>query len=448
MFDEALFGPSPDEVARAGTVDDRAVVAAMVRAEVALLRATESCGLVPAGDVPDAFERAVVGLDLDPDDLGHRARGAGNVVVPLVADLLAAAPAEVRPWVHHGATSQDIVDTALMLLSARTADAVLAHLRGAVRSAARLAREHRGTAMAGRTLGQVAVPTTFGLKAAGWATGLRAAGRDLERVRTGRLAVQLAGAAGTLAVYGQAGPDVVTAFARELGLAAPEAPWHTERSRVRELAAALGSVLAAAGKVATDVVQMAASEVGEVSEGGGPGRGGSSAMPHKRNPVTAVLIRGAAVRSPGLVSTVFSASLQEHERAMGHWHAEWQPLRELLLLAQGAAERLDEVLAGLDVHPERLAANLDAARPAVMAENLATRLAPALGRGAAQRVVRDALAAASEHDGAPSDARLLAALAAATDAVPREVLAGALDPRSALGAVDALIDRALASLDG
>ncbi|WP_127129169.1 lyase family protein [Georgenia sp. SYP-B2076] len=447
MFDDELFGPSPGEATPA--VDDRAVIDAMTRAEVALLRAAQSCGVVPAeGDPAATLERAAAGLEIDPGDLGRRARGAGNAVVPLVKDLLAAVPPEVRPWVHVGATSQDIVDTALMLLGARAADAVLAHLQGAVGSAARLAREHRATAMAGRTLGQVAVPTTFGLKAAGWATGLRAAARDLQRVRTERLAVQLAGAAGTLAVYGGAGTDVVDAFARELGLVAPEAPWHTERSRVRELAAALGSVLAAAGKVATDVVQMATSEVGEVREGGGPGHGGSSAMPHKANPVTSVLVRSAAVRGPGLVATVFAASLQEHERATGHWHAEWQPLRELLLLAQGAAERVDQLLASLDVRPEAVQANLDRARPSVMAEALATRLAPALGRGEAQRVVTEALAAATaEHGQGLSDAQLVEALTARTDRVSREVLMGALVPASALGAVDGLIDRALASLD-
>ncbi|WP_448071947.1 lyase family protein [Georgenia yuyongxinii] len=454
MFDDELFGYGP---AGAGadhpgghhaTVDDAAVVAAMVRAEVALLRALQACGIVPDtatdGGPATALEDAAAGLTVDPADLGLRARGAGNAVVPLVQTLLGAVPEDARPWVHYGATSQDIVDTALMLLAREVSATVAADLRAAAAAAAALAGKHRGTVMAGRTLGQVAVPTTFGLKAAGWAAGLAAAAADVERVED-RLAVQLGGAAGTLAVYGARAPDVVAAFATELGLAVPAGPWHTERSRVRELAAALAGAVAAPGKVATDVVLMSMSEVGELREGGGPGHGGSSAMPHKQNPVTSVLLRAAAVRAPGLLATVHVAALQEHERAAGAWHAEWQPLEELLRLAAGAARRVRELLDGLEVDAARMAENLDAARPWVMAEALATRLAPRLGRAEAQDLVRQALEEAA-RDGAPTDDTLLAALRRHREAA--DLPAAALDPRAALEAVAPLIDAALAAVRG
>lgn len=503
MFDLGLFGPAP-EVFGPGSgpgpgtgqrADDAAVVAAMVRAEVALLRAVQAAGLVPSGEgrpddaavtrgdnavagadgtvaADDAavagrrgavaddpahpggpaadLERAVAGLSIDPADLARRARGAGNPVVPLVKDLVAAVPERARPWVHLGATSQDILDTALVLVARDVTGSVLESLRRARDTAAALARRHRGTAMAGRTLGQVAVPTTFGLKAAGWAVGLDAAAAEVERVRRDRLAVQLAGAAGTLAVYGDRAPQVLGAFARELDLPVPSAPWHTERSRVRELASSLAGAVAAAGKVGTDVALLATTEVGEAAEGGGAGHGGSSAMPHKRNPVTSVLLRAAAVRAPGLLATVYAGSLQEHERATGGWHAEWQPLVELLVLTDGAAQRVHELLTGLTVDAGRMRENLDAARPFVMAEALATRLARDLGRTRAQDAVREALdRAVAAHGDHPTDAELLAVLA---DVFGHDApAAGAptaadLDPTAALGAVDALVDHALEGL--
>ncbi|MHB1064042.1 MAG: lyase family protein [Georgenia sp.] len=450
MFDGGLFGPAPAVPAAPGRTGDAAVIAAMVRAEVALLHALQSCGLVPdgadggpAGDL----ERAAAGRTVDPAERGVRARGAGNPVVPLVQDLLAAVPERARPWVHLGATSQDIVDTALVLVARAAVRAAVAHLRRARAAAVALAHEHRTTAMVGRTLGQAAVPTTFGLKAAGWAVGLAAATDELERV-VDRLAVQLAGAAGTLAVYGAAGPRVLDAFARELDLPAPRAPWHTERSWVRELAAALAAV-AAAGKVATDVSLLATTEVGEVVEGGGAGHGGSSAMPHKRNPVTSVLVRAAATRTPGLVGTVLAANLHEHERATGAWHAEWQPLVELMMLAEGATERVADLLDGLDVQVDRMRTNLDAARPFVMAETLATRLAVDLGRARAQDVVRVAFEeSVARHGPHPTDDQLRTALAEGTGHLGAPGPGPAdLDPAAALGAVDGLIDRALPGLD-
>ncbi|MFD1717963.1 lyase family protein [Georgenia deserti] len=457
----ALFGdPAVDEL-----LEDDGLVASMVETEIALLRALERRGIIPHG-VADRADAAFAEHRFDPDALAAASTGGGNPVVPLVKAMLSVAPEDVRPWLHHGATSQDVWDTAVMLRSARVIDVVVSALGAARDAAAVLADRHRSTRQIARTLGQHAVPTTFGVVAAGWAVGLDAARRDLLRVRAD-LAVQLAGAGGTLGVYGAAGRTVVEHLAEELGLAVPAAPWHTDRTRVRSLAAATAGVVAAAGKVATDVVVLSASDVAEVAEGGGADHGGSSAMPHKRNPVTSVLVRGAAMRAPGLLSTIYSASLQENQRATGGWHAEWQPLFDLLSLAGGAATRIGDVLAGLQVETERMNENLDHARPAVMAEQLTTVLKSAVGRAEAQRVVADAMAvaregvAARERSATPANLAAPAGAAQAVDeavvdavveagarsdvsrGVDRAELRRALDPESSLEACSALVDSAL-----
>ena len=428
----SLLGTATEVDAHLG---DDALLEAMVATEVALLRAAERAALVPQG-CGDALADAARANPVDPAALTEGTTAAGNPVPALVKALLAVVPEKVRPWVHHGATSQDILDTALMLLAARACDTVLGDLDAACAAAAALADRHRDTLQVGRTLGQQAVPTTFGVTAAGWALGLHAARQSLVRVRREALAVQLGGAAGTLGVYGAAGPAVVAGLAEELGLAAPPSPWHTERSRVRDLAAALGSVVAAAGKVATDVAALSATEVGEVAEGGGEGHGGSSAMPHKRNPVTSVLVRGAALRAPGLVGTLYAASLQEHQRAAGGWHAEWQPFLDLLSLAGGAAAQTAEILSGLRVDAARMGSTLDAARPAVMAEQLSTVLKPRVGRGQAQRLVAAALAAGEEDD-------VVAHLVRSGAGLSEAEIRAALDPRSTTAACAGIVERAL-----
>jgi 3-carboxy-cis,cis-muconate cycloisomerase len=312
----------------------------------------------------------------------------------------------------------------------------------AAATCAELAERHRDTVMLARTLGQPAVVTTFGLKTAGWLVAVDSAGARLSAVLEQRLAVQLGGAAGTLGVLGAAGPDVVRNFAARLGLAEPTLPWHTDRQRVLDLGAALGSVVAAAGKVALDVELLAQAEVGEVSEGG-DAHGTSSAMPHKRNPIDAALVRSASYRAPGLVATLYAASQHEHERAAGAWHAEWQPLRELLSITGGALSRVAQMLSKLEVHVERMWEDLDATRGLVMAEQLASRLAPLLGRS----IALDAVARCC--DIAASSGRTLRDAALADDVVRSHLSAveidDAFDPAHALQAVPALIDRALAA---
>ncbi|TQS25090.1 3-carboxy-cis,cis-muconate cycloisomerase [Microbispora sp. KK1-11] len=335
------------------TADD-AWLRAMLEAEVCLARAQARLGVVPERAVAAITEAARAGRH-DAADLARRARDAGNPVVPLVRDLRAAA-GEAGSWVHHGATSQDILDTAAMLVAARARETILRDLDRVLAALARLAAEHRDTPMAGRTLGQQAVPTTFGLKAAGWLVGCRDA-RD--RLAAVLLPVQLGGAAGTMAGYGERALDLLPLFAAETGLAEPVLPWHTLRTPVTDLACALAAVTGALGKLATDVILLAQSEVGEVAEPAAPGRGGSSAMAHKRNPVLATMIRSAALQAPALAQILLASRVAEHERPAGSWHAEWQPLRECLRLAGGAAGTAAELAEGLEVFPERMRHNLD-----------------------------------------------------------------------------------------
>ena len=440
-----LFGGSRADQA----LTDRALLQAMLDAERALAAASAGAGIVPEAAAA-AIAAACQAGRFDPGDLGRRALEAGNPVVPLVRDLTEAvaeaAGPEAARWIHHGATSQDILDTAVSLVASRALHPVLDDLGAAAEAAAGLAERHRATTMAGRTLGQQALPITFGLKAAGWLVALDEAAAGLDRVRRERLAAQLGGAAGTLASLGPDGIAVARRYAAELGLCEPVLAWHTNRARVGELAGALGVAAGVLGKVALDVTLLAQTEVAEVSEAGEEGRGGSSTLPHKRNPVGAVLITAATRRVPGLVATLLGATPQEQERATGAWHAEWEPQVELLRLVGGAAARTRELLEGLEVHPDRMRANLDATGGLLLTERVAGALADALGRVAANDLVQRLA-----HEAAASGRPLREVLAA--DPTVREHLEEAdldrlLDPEGYLGSAGQFIDRALAAHRG
>jgi 3-carboxy-cis,cis-muconate cycloisomerase len=310
--------------------------------------------------------------------------------------------------VHVGATSQDILDTALVLLARNAIAAIDADLAAAADAAARLAAAHRDDAVMGRTLMQQALPTTFGLKAAGWLAGLDGARLRLAEV-VATLPVQYGGAAGTLAGSGGSGVALRTAFAAELGLADGPAPWHTVRLPIADLAGALGAAAGVLATVAVDVVLLAQSEVGEVSEGSDQ-RGGSSAMPHKHNPVAAISARACARRAPGLVATLFAAMEQEHERSAGAWHSEWPTLTDLLTTVGSAAAWLAESLTGLRPDTARMAATVAAVRDPELAGALADALAPTLGRAAAHDAAADAV-----REAATSGRPLAEVLAGRTD---------------------------------
>ncbi|MEP7026718.1 MAG: lyase family protein, partial [Actinomycetota bacterium] len=386
-----LFGGLFDTgAARTG---DGAWLQAMLDTEAALARALERAGLAASG-AGAAVTSAAVADRFDAAELGRQAAKTGNPVPALARALRAAVPASAAGAVHQGATSQDILDTAAMLLARRGLQTIGADLGRAADAAAGLATRHTTTIMVGRTLLQQAVPVTFGLVAAGWLTGLDEARAGLAQVADRRLAVQFGGAAGTLAALGGDGPRVAVLLAEELGLAARALPWHTDRLRIVQLASALAGAAAVLGKIARDVSLLAQSEVGEVSEGG-EGRGGSSAMPHKRNPVAAVVILGCTRRVPGLLATLAAAAEQELQRAAGAWHAEWEPLADLLRLTGSAASWGAELLSGLQVDASRMRANLDAAGGFPMAEHLAALLAPALGPGEAHDLIAAASAEAA-----------------------------------------------------
>ncbi|GIF74516.1 3-carboxy-cis,cis-muconate cycloisomerase [Asanoa siamensis] len=356
---DGLFGGILARGPVAAAVADDAWLRAMLDTEAALAAASAGAGVIPAA-AGAAIVAACADLAPDPTDLGRAAAAHATPIVPLVAAIRAVVPAPARPHVHTGATSQDVLDTAAMLVAGRALAALLSDVDGAAAAAAGLARTHRDTPMVGRTLLQQAVPTTFGLTAAGWLAGLDAAAGEL---RAYRPTAQLGGAAGTLAGLGPAGPAVLADFADRLGLAAPELPWHTERSRVGRLAGVLGTTAGALGKPARDVTLLAQNEVGEVEEGAA---GGSSAMPHKQNPVAAVSTLAATAQAPGLVATLLASAVQEHQRGAGSWQAEWRPLRELLVTVGAGASWLRTCLDGLVVHADVMRANLD--RAAVSAE--------------------------------------------------------------------------------
>jgi 3-carboxy-cis,cis-muconate cycloisomerase len=349
--DGLLFGGIYARGAVAAQLSDRACLQAMLDVEAALARACAGEGLIPdraAGEIAAACRAEA----FDLAQLGRDAADSATPVVGLVTALRAAVSEASREHVHLGATSQDISDTALMLLAHRALGPLLQDARGAADAAAGLAAAHRDTPMIGRTLLQQAVPVTFGLRAAAWLTGLDAARHRLQEVRAGDLAVQMGGPAGGRS------PAVAARVAAELGLADPVMPWHAVRLRPVTLAAALGAFSGVLAKIARDVTLLAQQEVAEVAEGGDTARGGSSAMAHKRNPVGAVSVLACAKRTPGLVATALAAMEQEHERAAGAWQAEWGTHIELLVLAGSAAAWGRELLENLTVDPERMGANL------------------------------------------------------------------------------------------
>jgi 3-carboxy-cis,cis-muconate cycloisomerase len=431
-------------------VCDHAWLQAMLDAEAALARAQARLGTVPRS-AADAITSAAKADRLDLRAIALGARETANPVVALVGQLtkvVAADAPDAAPFVHQGSTSQDIFDTGAMLVSTRALRLIRADLRQSAAALADLAARHRQTPMAGRTLALHAVPTTFGLKAAGWRQLVLDADQRLSRLADGGLPASLGGAAGTLAgylVYGDDADDyadrLVDAFAAETGLARPVLPWHALRTPIADLAAALAFTAGALGKIAVDVQVLARTEVGEVAEPTAEGRGGSSAMPHKRNPVLATLIRCAALQVPAIATGLTQCLIAEDERSAGVWHAEWLLLRECLRLAGGAAYAVAELATGLRVIPERMRQNLDLTRGQVVSERLVAVLTPILGKAAAKQELSRASAAA-ELTGSSLSEELASrpCLAGLTDTPGWTALC---DPTAYTGAAQSLVDRSL-----
>ena len=452
-LDVGLLSPVRVGTPVEAAVGDGAWLQAMLDAEAALARAQARCGTVPveAARVITAAARADL---LDTRGLALAARETANPVVGLVAAftaVVAARSPQAAEYVHRGSTSQDVFDTGVMLVAVRALRLTIADLRRTAAALADLAAAHRDTLMAGRTLALHAVPTTFGLKAAGWRQLVLEAVERLERLERGGLPVALGGAAGTLAGYLQyAGPDadpaavlkdLLAAFADETGLAAPVLPWHALRTPVADLAAALAHTAGALGKMAADVLVLTRTETGEVAEAAVAGRGASSAMPHKRNPVLATMIRSAALQVPALATVVVQCLPAEDERSAGMWHAEWQPLREALRLVGGAAHTAVELARGLTVHPERMRANLQATGGQLLCERISAVLAPRLGKSAAKELLTDASLTASTTGTSLAD--VLAGLPQLDGVLSRDEVRALLDPAGYTGVAGPLVDRAL-----
>jgi 3-carboxy-cis,cis-muconate cycloisomerase len=392
---------SPLTAGLVDSVSDEAVLEALVRAEIGLVQAWSAVGALPADET--ASIAAALGWDsgsgratahgLDVAELADAGVAGGNPVIPLVPALKRRLPREQQAWVHRGATSQDIVDTALMLVARTAVEQVLTRLQAADEALAAFAHEHRDLVAAARTLGQHAVPTTVGLRAAVWAAGIR---RAIARLRGLVFPAQLGGAAGTRAAFHELGGDAATrlpsAYARVLGLDDPGAPWHTTRWPVTELGDALTQTTDALGVFATDVVTLARTEIAELSVNDG---GGSSAMPQKQNPVRAVLIRSAALRAPQLAATLHLASADAaDERPGGAWHAEWPTLLELLRLALGSSAHAERLASSLRIDADAVRRNLSVSRGLILAERLSLVLRPLIGGDRVATLLESAAAGA------------------------------------------------------
>ncbi|MGW1995898.1 lyase family protein [Embleya sp. NPDC001921] len=488
--DAGLLSPVRVGTPVEAAVCDRAWLQAMLDAEAALARAQARLGTLPraAAETITATARAE---RFDLREVALAARESANPVVALVAALTRAV-AERDPaaaeFVHRGSTSQDILDTGAMLIAARALGIVRADLTRIADALGALAERHRDTVLAGRTLTLHAVPTTFGLKAAGWRQSVLDARRRIDAVLADGLPVSIGGAAGTLAGYleyaglayatldgsvlddsvhddsvhddstlddsllddSAEGLDpgayievLVDAFAAETGLARTPLPWHALRTPMADLAAVLAGTTGVLGKIAVDVQVLARTEVGEVAEPDVAGRGGSSAMPHKHNPVLSTLIRSAALQVPAIAAALSGCSVAEDERSAGAWHAEWLLLREGLRLAGGAAHTAVELAEGLVVHPERMRANLESTGGHMVTERLAAILTPALGRDRAKALT--AAASASAVRTGRSLAEVLAGEPEVTARISAERLAELLDPAGYTGGAGVMVDRALGS---
>lgn len=420
---------------------DRACLQGMLDFEAGLARAEARAGVIPSS-AAGAITFACKAELFDVAAVSQNARLAGNVAIPLVKALtavVAQSDNQAARYVHWGATSQDVIDTGCVLQLRQALKPMAVDLSRLTDGLVELATKHRSTIVAGRTWMQQALPTTFGLRVAGW---LDAVNRHRGRLRETEQRVgvlQFGGAVGTLAALGSRGQMVAKILSEELQLGLPDTPWHSHRDRLVEVATTLGLLMGTLGKIARDISLHAQTEVGEVFEPSGEGRGGSSTMPHKRNPVTAAVVLSAAMRVPGLVSTMLSAMVQEEERGLGGWHAEWETLPEIVRLAAGALHQMAETVPHLEIDAARMRQNLEITQGLIYAEAVSMALSEKAGRSAAHQLVEAACEQAQKEK-----RHLLQVLV--EDAQVGTYLSSAeieefFDPRKYLGAAEAFVDR-------
>ena len=442
----SLFGPLFSSAAMRAVTDDRARLQRMLDFEAALAKAEAGAGVIPA----KAAAPIAAACRAERFDIGQIAADAvagGNIAIPLVKALtaeVAKTDREASGFVHWGATSQDVIDTALVLELQAAIDALIADLDRAVAGFSAQAKQHKKTPAVARTWMQQALPMPFGLKLAGYAAALSRAKARLLRLRAEALVLQFGGAAGTLAALGDKGFDVTERLAKELKLPAPDAPWHGHRDRLADVAGAFAILAGTCGKIARDVSLLMQTEVGEAFEPAEAGRGGSSSMPHKRNPTAAATALAAAAMAPQLAATIFSAQVQEHERALGGWQAEWPTFPALALVTSGALRAIVDIAEGLEVDAARMRANLDITQGLIMAEAVSIALAGKIGKQEAHKLVEEASKKASREkrhlrDVVSQDKRITAQLPAAE-------IAKLFEPGSYTGVAADFIDRLLGSI--
>jgi 3-carboxy-cis,cis-muconate cycloisomerase len=442
-----LLAPMLSSAAMRAVCDDVACLQNMLDFEAALARAEAASDVIPKR-AASAIAKACKAETFDLGGLAEAATLSGNLAIPLVKALtahVASADTEAARYVHWGATSQDVIDTATMLTLRAGIDALLPDLGRAIAGFAKFARQHRDTPTVSRTWLQHALPMPFGLKLAGYAAALHRSRRRLTRLRGESLALQFGGAAGTLAALGDRGLLVAEKLARELKLPLPDAPWHAHRDRIAEAASVLAIVSGSCGKIARDVSLMMQTDVAEAFEPSGEGRGGSSTMPHKRNPVASARALAAATMAPNLAATIFAAQVGDHERSAGPWHAEWPTLPALLLVTSGAVAAIVDIAEGLEVDTERMRVNLDMTRGLIMAEAVTFALAEKIGKSEAHHLIETACRKAVADKKHLRD--VLAADPKVTSHLGAEQLAKLFEPMAYQGVSQTLIDRLLASLD-
>jgi 3-carboxy-cis,cis-muconate cycloisomerase len=422
---------------------DRNTIQSMLEVEAALARVLATEEVIPRS-AAEIIVSACKADQIDAAALSKAVASAGNLAIPLVKQLTAVVArinTDAARYVHWGATSQDVIDSGRVLQLREAIDLITSDLAELADMLAALARQHRTTIMMGRTWMQHAQPTTLGLKIAGWLDALMRHQDRLQTLRERLCVLQLGGATGTLASLGDRGLTVATALARDLSLDLPALPWHTHRDRFAEMATTLGLLAGTLGKIARDIALHAQTEIAELAEPLAPGRGGSSTMPHKRNPVACSAVLACVTRVPALVSTMLASMVQEQERALGSWQAEWDTLPEIAMLTSAALNHLRELIPGLSVDATRMRANIDLTQGLVMAEAVSLALASQIGRAAAHDLVESACHKAVEsgqslRDILQSDPRLPAEFSA-------EKLDALFDPERYTGEASAFIDRVL-----
>jgi 3-carboxy-cis,cis-muconate cycloisomerase len=441
-----LLAPLFSSAAMRAICDDATYLQHMLDFEAALARAEAAAGVIPDGAAAP-IGKACKADAFDLPAIAEAATRASNIAIPLVKALtanVAKTDTEAARYVHWGATSQDVIDTATMLMLRAAINALLTDIDRAVAGFAKLARQHRYTAVVARTWLQHALPMPFGFKLAEYAAALHRSRHRLKGLRDSALALQFGGAAGTLAALGDNGLVVAEKLAAELKLPLPAAPWHTHRDRIAEAASVFAILSGTCGKIARDVSLMMQTDVGEAFEPAGAGRGGSSTMPHKRNPVACASALGAATMAPQLAATIFASQVQDHERSAGPWHAEWPTLPTLMLVTSGALAAIVELAEGLEVDTERMRANLDTTHGLIMAEAVTFALADKIGKSDAHHLLEAASKVAiseKKHlrDVLVHDPRVTAHLGA-------DEIAKLFDPMAYQGVSQTLIDRLLKSL--